>query len=478
MFYKQNFNRPDLASKRPGWMDFYLTCVIVFHNFIRIYASGSNSKFYNMKRVALSIIILTMCIFSMAQVPESFNYQAIPRNGSGGTYPDQKMNIRISLLSDSPAGEAVYTEIFETRTTSLGIINLQIGKGTPESGSFTEINWGKGSYYLKVEIDPAAGKSYVEMGTSQLLSVPYALHSKTAENGFTGNYNDLSNKPVLFDGTWTGLTGKPATIASYGITDAVNTTGDQTIAGVKTFTGTINAGNKTIINVATPLSATDAATKAYVDVLLEKIERLESLTGVEEPVIDLDGNSYNTIRIGTQVWMTENLKTTRYNNGNPIPDITDNTAWGDLTTSGYCWYNNQEAANKATYGALYNWYTVSIGNLCPTGWHVPTDAEWTTLTTYLGGAGVAGGKLKEAGTMHWTSPNTGATDETHYTALPGGVRFSNGTFNYFGGLGQWWSVSEYDVNSAMSWDVTYINGSAHGGSCNKKFGTSVRCLRD
>ncbi len=208
-----------------------------------------------MKRAALSIIIVTMCILSIAQVPESFNYQAIPRNGSGGTYPDQKMNIRISLLSGSPAGEAVYIEIFETRTTSLGIINLQIGKGTPESGSFTEINWGKGSYFLKVEIDPAAGKSYVEMGTTQLVSVPYALHSKTAENGFTGNYNDLSNKPVLFDGTWTGLTGKPATIAGYGITDAVITTGNQTIEGDKSFSNKIIAAQQGIGTATPDLSA-------------------------------------------------------------------------------------------------------------------------------------------------------------------------------------------------------------------------------
>ena len=108
-------------------------------------------------------------------------------------------------------------------------------------------------------------------------------------------------------------------------------------------------------------------------------------------VVDIDGNVYHTVTIGTQVWMVENLKTTKYNDGTAIPLVTDNTAWGALTTPGYCWYNNDSATYKNTYGALYNWYAVNTGKLAPTGWHVPTDSEWTVLTTYLGGQSVAGG---------------------------------------------------------------------------------------
>ena len=118
-------------------------------------------------------------------------------------------------------------------------------------------------------------------------------------------------------------------------------------------------------------------------------------------VTDDDGNVYHSVTIGTQVWMVENLKTTKYNDGTSIPLVTDATDWHNLLTPGYCWNNNDEATYKATYGALYNWYTVNTGNLCPTGWHVPGDAEWTTLTTYLGGEDVAGGKLKEVGITHW-----------------------------------------------------------------------------
>lgn len=159
-------------------------------------------------------------------------------------------------------------------------------------------------------------------------------------------------------------------------------------------------------------------------------------------VTDSDGNVYNTVTIGTQVWMAENLRTTKYKDNTAIPLVTDNTAWTNLSTPGYCWYNNDAATNKSTYGALYNWYTVNTGKLCPTGWHVPTDAEWSTLTTCLGGVGVAGGKLKEAGTSHWMSPNVGATNETGFTALPSGYRYAGGTFEYNGLGGWWWSSTE------------------------------------
>ena len=122
-------------------------------------------------------------------------------------------------------------------------------------------------------------------------------------------------------------------------------------------------------------------------------------------VQDIDGNNYLTVTIGTQIWMAENLRTTKYNDGTAIPLVTDNTTWANLTTPAYCWYNNDAKTNGSTYGALYNWYSVNTKKLCPTGWHVPNDTEWTTLTTYLGGTAVAGGKLKETGTAHWYSPN-------------------------------------------------------------------------
>lgn len=166
-------------------------------------------------------------------------------------------------------------------------------------------------------------------------------------------------------------------------------------------------------------------------------------------VTDIDGNVYNTVTIGTQVWMKENLKTTKYNDGTAIPLVIDSPDWSNLKTPGYTWNicGNNEDSIIAIYGALYNWYTVNTGKLCPTGWHVPSDNEWTTLITYLGGENVAGGKLK-AGTADWGSPNIGATNESGFTALPGGVCYADGDYSGIGGDGFWWSSSEYNTNSA------------------------------
>ena len=138
-------------------------------------------------------------------------------------------------------------------------------------------------------------------------------------------------------------------------------------------------------------------------------------------IADADGNTYKIIKIGDQVWTAENLRTTRYNDGTEIPLVTDYTAWTNLTTPSYAWTNN-DIGNKSVYGALYNWFVVKTCKLCPSGWHVPTDAEWTILENHLGGISVAGGKMKETGTEHWFAPNTDATNESGFTALPGGWR--------------------------------------------------------
>jgi uncharacterized protein (TIGR02145 family) len=200
-------------------------------------------------------------------------------------------------------------------------------------------------------------------------------------------------------------------------------------------------------------------------------------------VTDKDGNVYHTVTIGTQVWMVENLKTTKYNDGTPIPLETDNIAWSKLTTPGYCWYANDAATYKTTYGALYNWYAVNTGKLAPTGWHVPTDAEWTTLTAYLGGEIFAGGKMKstgtiEAGTGLWYSPNVGATNESGFTAVPAGERDGSGTFNPIGYYGTWWSSSEGFTDYAWYRRMFYDGSSASRFYYNMNYGFSVRCLRD
>jgi uncharacterized protein (TIGR02145 family) len=187
---------------------------------------------------------------------------------------------------------------------------------------------------------------------------------------------------------------------------------------------------------------------------------------------DTVGNTYKTIQICNQSWMAENLKTTKYSDGTDIPLVKDSIAWADSSTAGYCWYNN-EIANKNAYGALYNFYALETGKLCPEDWHVPTEEEWTVLFDCLGGKSIAGSKLKEADYAHWQQPNMGATNESGFTALPGGLRGSSGFFDiHYGGV--WWSSSVNRFYFYLNYDIDSIGTSNSG----KRSGYSVRCLKD
>jgi uncharacterized protein (TIGR02145 family) len=206
-------------------------------------------------------------------------------------------------------------------------------------------------------------------------------------------------------------------------------------------------------------------------------ELFAGLTCPESPTVtDIDGNVYPAVQIGGQCWLAANLKTTRYNDGTTIPNVTDNTAWTQLNSGAWCNYENNSSYD-ATYGKLYNWYAAADPNICPQGWHVPTDAECTALTGYLGGEGVAGGKMK--GTTLWNAPNTGATNESGFSGLPGGSRLYN--FGGFGALGSnsyWWSASEGGALGAWG---RYLDGSSAGifrFSYFKRDGFCVRCVRD
>ena len=198
-----------------------------------------------------------------------------------------------------------------------------------------------------------------------------------------------------------------------------------------------------------------------------------------ELLTDIDGNVYETVKIGNQFWMAENLKVTHYSNGETIPNVTDNTEWVNLTTGAYCNYNNDEM-KVAIYGRLYNWFTVSDGrSIAPEGWHVPSDIEWKMLIDYLGGSSVAGGKMKERGTSHWFSPNTGATNESGFSALPGGYR--NDRSGFFSSLSRnatFWSSTETNNPDGWSRRLSYSISRVDRHFYNKHSGFSVRCVRD
>jgi uncharacterized protein (TIGR02145 family) len=195
-----------------------------------------------------------------------------------------------------------------------------------------------------------------------------------------------------------------------------------------------------------------------------------------DTVTDIDGNEYPVVTIGGQCWMAENLKTTRYRDGSNIPNVTDYVTWGD-TVAAWCNYLNN-ASYDTIFGKLYNWYTAANPDICPFGWHVPSDAEWTMLTDHLGGVSVAGGPMKAMGTDLWSSPNAGATNASGFSALPGGYRINTGGFVNLTTVGYWWSVSE--LSAERAWYRTLITTYAGVGRLDnyKTYGYGVRCLRD
>jgi len=216
-------------------------------------------------------------------------------------------------------------------------------------------------------------------------------------------------------------------------------------------------------------------------------------------ISDIDGNSYNTVLIGAQCWTKENLRVRRYNNGTSILfDATggpggSSTTWQNLTIGAHTIYAHDSTttpSNRTKYGYLYNWYaakgiyttgnipSTDTLNICPSGWHVPTDAEWTTLTTDLGGVSVAGGKMKSVGTAYWNSPNTDATNSSGFSALPGGCRFNVGSFNFIRFYALFWSATEGDSSDAWICNLFDSSGDVGSGNFSKSLGASVRCLRD
>ena len=326
------------------------------------------------------------------------------------------------------------------------------------------------TYYLKayainiVGISYGTEKSFTTMANQITLPIisttgVTSITQTTAISG--GNITNDGGSPVTQRGTCWSISPNP-TIANNKTTDGT---------GTGSFTSSITSLNaNTTYNVRA--YATNSAGTAYGNAISFTTQQSTGNT-----VTDFDGNVYNTITIGTQIWMKENLKTTHYRNGVNIPQVTDATQWANLTAGAWCNFGNLPD-NDAIYGKLYNWYAVNDARgLAPQGWHIPTDAEWATLTNFLGGESVAGGKMKA--TTLWALPNTGATNESGFTGLPGGYRWHTGAFFFNNELeGHWWSSSvdifNYPWNRILDWDrvdVQRLNDQ-------KQYGNSVRCIKD
>jgi len=304
--------------------------------------SGVISKSNLMKKIYYSSIILLLSANIFAQVPQFFNYQAVVRDADNKIMPNQSIGVQISILQDSVSGQVVYLESHLPITNDLGLININIGKGET-TDDFTAISWEKGIYFMKVEIDPDGGTSYIEMGTTQLVSVPYSLYSEYALSGDSSNTNELQNL---------------MSVLSLGY----------------------DAGGHPISNLASPINDSDAINKQHLEQRINEMYNQFIQDFVE--CIDYDGNSYEVVRIGNQIWMAENLKSLHYTDGSPITGV-------------YAF--NDDENNVDDYGRLYTWTAIMNGmsssssnpsgiqGVCPDKWHLPGDAEWMELIDTLGG---------------------------------------------------------------------------------------------
>jgi uncharacterized protein (TIGR02145 family) len=377
----------------------------------------------------IASIIISINLFS--QAPQKMSYQAVIRNASNELLVNKPVKMRISILQGSATGSSVYSELHSATTNANGLVSIEIGGGTSPTGIFSSINWGNGTYFVKTETDPNNGTNYTITGTTQLLSVPFSLHANCVSSFVSGDTLTIGCKQFLLPGV-------------IDITEA----------------GSHSCGAKNIHN---PMNKYGT-------------------------IIDIDGNKYKTIQIGDQIWMAENLNTTKYNNGTPIEYITSNIDWGKNMTGAYCNYNNN--LSDCPNGKLYNWYAATNTNkICPTGWHLPTKFDWNkliktidpsadTTCTNCFPTSNGGGKMKSVGLAYWRIPNLGATNSSGFGGLPSGYRHQGGVFDSLGDLAYWWSASE--VNSTIA-DYYYLwsqEGYIDLNGSPKSFGYSIRCVKD
>ncbi len=402
---------------------------------------------------------LFACLSLYGQVSQGFNYQAVARDASGEILSGQDVGLQIDILQGSGEGEAVYREVFFPLTNEFGLINIVVGNGSVLHGSFEEIEWSQGPYFIQIHIDPDGGSNFIEMGTSQLLSVPYALYATTSADSFSGSYEDLDNLPDL----------------DNFIVLQNPQQGDMLVYSGENWES-IPIGEEGQV-----LSVVDGV-----------IQWADLAHDPGNTVTDIDGNVYQVVEIDGVEWMAKNLKVITYRNGDPIPNVTANADWAALETGAYVAYNNNPD-HIETYGILYNWYAVDDERgLCPQGWRVPSDEELEDFMNFLDPNGSindnnAAGKIKATGTLGdgegglWSPPNTGAIDQYGFSALPAGGRFSNGNFAGMNDLTYFWSATPTPseiLQRAWIWYMSYNTDTFYRNNYSRKEGYSIRCIKD
>ncbi|MFN8209103.1 MAG: fibrobacter succinogenes major paralogous domain-containing protein [Bacteroidales bacterium] len=416
-----------------------------------------------MKKIILYAICVWWSSMLFAQAPAYFKYQAVVRGVNGELLADQNIILGIGILAGSTTGLPVYSEKHMVTSNQNGLVNITIGDGIEKFGNLDSIDWAKGPYFIKCEING------LTVSVSPLLSVPFALYAKTSGTGFSGNYDDLKNKPEFFSGNYNELNNRPH-LFSGDYNDLKNKPEEKP---VQSFI-TLSSPNGKLWDISVDDSGQIAIKEHLIDTSL---------------VYDIDGNVYHKIKIGNQLWLKENLRTTRFRNGVDIQDGTGkgNYQWEDSPQYRFA-YNDIEES-RDTFGFLYTWYVaIDSSGVCPTGWDVPTDQDWSVLSVELGmnplDTGLVwsldnsvGNYLKQSGNMFWAYPNDGANDSTGFSALPAGYRSRMGDFSYKNEYACFWSKNSFNETYAWYRHLKNTFG-AIGRTYNfKNYGFSIRCIR-
>ena len=445
-----------------------------------------------MKKLTTIIITLLCAVTLFAQAPEKFSYQAVVRNASNSLVANAQVGVRVSILQGSASGSAVYVETHTATTNANGLLTVEIGGGSVQQGTFASIDWANGPFFLQTETDPNGGSNYTVSTTQQLLSVPYALYAKMAGNGFSGDYNDLTNKPQNVS-TFNNDAG-------YITMDSVpeiptNVSAFTNDAGYVTSSQCDELDVCALANLVVTLQQQLEDLQAQLDsvdfIIDTAITHTTFFCGIST-MTDIDGNVYNTVQIGDQCWMRQNLRVTHFNDDTPIPFGGTNSSHLEP----YYYDYSSSSIPLSNRGYLYNWQAAMLA--CPAGWHRPSDAEWTQLLDYMGtqneyicgndSSSIAKALASNTG-WNWNyyydpdyddecaiRNDSSANNASGFSAFPAGK----------------WVIDHYDYSGdyALFWSATERNGGVWFRALyyyattvvrydeSKGYGLSVRCLRD
>jgi uncharacterized protein (TIGR02145 family) len=386
---------------------------------------------HNPMRFILSFFAIALSINLCAQVPALIPYQAVARDAAGQPLANSNVNARFTIHDGIANGASVWQELQTVSTNALGLFTAQLGSIV----SLNNVNWAGGAKFMQVEVD--LGSGFVEIGTLQMLSVPYALYS----GGTDFRISDSGDTLFMGNGRHMIIPGLSANNPYNGNEGAPHSCGTQGIHNPRLAYGSMT---------------------------------------------DQEGNTYKTIVIGTHEWMAENLNTSIYRNGDLIESNINAVDWETTTNGAWSYYNN-DTAYACPFGKLYNWYACADArNLCPTGWHVPSDVDWYDVITSLigvdGSEGVGGSDLKttgvpEPGSGFWSEYNQN-TNSSGFSAVPGGRRTESGQYDGIDYFGHWWSSVDVDSNNAYSLILESNFSSFNFYGRDMRLGYSVRCVKD